>query len=113
MVVLVPLMAQLPRVPDLEAQREAMKKGKSECEFRTVLNYGDAQGGNDMQAAVVPAVSSSRQVKDVSNLSSDHIKCYTPILLGNAYRSTPISLPGDGHRAPQQNTNDPRAAWAA
>jgi hypothetical protein len=26
MVVLVPLMAQLPRVPDLEAQREAMKK---------------------------------------------------------------------------------------
>jgi hypothetical protein len=25
-------------------------------------------------------------------------------------RSTPISLPGDGHRAPQQNTNDPRAA---
>src|SRR6266436_4874008 len=28
-------------------------------------------------------------------------------------RSTPISLPGDGHRARQQNTNDPRAAWAA
>jgi hypothetical protein len=65
-----------------------------------------------MEAAVVPAVSSSRQVKDVGNLSSDQIKCYTPILLGNAYRSTPISLPGDGHRAPQQNTNDPRAAWA-
>src|SRR6202161_3982405 len=36
-----------------------------------------------------------------------------PILLGNASRSTPISLPGDGHRARQQNTNDPRAAWAA
>ena len=34
-----------------------------------------------MQAAVVPAVSSSRQVKDVGNLSSDRIKCYTPILL--------------------------------
>ena len=33
-----------------------------------------------------------------------------PILLGNAYRSTPKSLPGDGHRAPRQNTNDPRAA---
>jgi len=72
-----------------------------------------AVGGNDMQAAVVPAVSSSRQVKDVGNLSSDRIKCYTPILLGNAYRSIPISLPDDGHRAPQQNTNDPRAAWAA
>ena len=35
-----------------------------------------------MQAAVVPAVTSSRQVKDVGNLSSDRIKCYTPILFG-------------------------------
>ena len=34
-----------------------------------------------MRAAVVSAVSSSRQVKDVGNLSSDRIKCYTPILL--------------------------------
>ena len=41
------------------------------------------------------------------------LRSHTPLPLESAYRSIPISLPGDDHRAPQQNTNDPRAAWAA
>jgi len=61
-----------------------------------------------MQAAVVPAVSSSRQVKDLPQPQPGPNQVLHSCPFGKCISINSQSLPSDGHGAPQQNTNDPR-----